>query len=104
MSALQPNRNDTVQPTRRTVLTACLGLLLLAVLSFAQVAHVHQLQADADHCPLCVVIHAAAPIAVAAAPVIFVVPMGSPAPVAEARPVVRPWHSKLFTRPPPAGL
>lgn len=86
------------------VLTACLCLMLLALLTFAQVAHFHEYQSDADHCPLCIVIHSAAPITALAAPAIVVVPMGSPDPVAEARPVVRNWHPSLFIRPPPARV
>jgi hypothetical protein len=77
----------------------CVALVLL--LAVVQVAHVHALQSDADHCPLCVTIHAAAPVAAAPAPVIVVVPLGAPAPVAETRPAIRAWHPTLFTRPPP---
>lgn len=79
----------------------CLGLL--ALLSFAQVAHVHALQSDADHCALCIVIHAAAPVAAVAAPAIVVVPLGITVPASEARPAIRNWHPSLFTRPPPVG-
>jgi hypothetical protein len=34
---------------------------------------------------------------------VVLVSFGSPAPLVEARAVVRHWHSKLFTRPPPDG-
>jgi len=77
-------------------------LLLLLLLAFGQVAHIHSSSDDADHCPLCIVLHSAAPIAVAAAVVIVLVPLGSPAPVQEFRPVFRSWHPTQFTRPPPA--
>lgn len=80
----------------------CLGLLLL--LTAVETVHMHPLQSDADHCPLCILVHSAAPIAAPAPAVIVVVPMGSPAPVAEARPAIRTWHPKLFTRPPPAAF
>jgi len=46
--------------------------------------------------------HSAAPVAVASAAVVLV-QMNNAAPVFEARAVVRHWHPKLFTRPPPSG-
>ncbi|MDR3772230.1 MAG: hypothetical protein P4L26_02715 [Terracidiphilus sp.] len=84
-------------------LITVLCLLLLTLLAVAQVAHVHQLDTDADHCPLCIVMHTAAPVAVAAA-VVVLVQIESATPVFEARPVTRYWHPQLFTRPPPNGL
>jgi hypothetical protein len=80
-----------------------LCLVLLALLAMVQVAHMHPLESDANHCSLCIVMHSAAPVAVMAAAVVLV-RMGNPAPVAEARAVVRHWHPKLYTRPPPAGV
>ena len=77
-------------------------LFLMALLAVVQVAHLHPLESDADHCPLCIVMHTAAPVAVAAA-VVVLVKIEAHAPVFEARAVVRHWHPKLFTRPPPAG-
>ncbi len=77
-------------------------LVLLALLTVAQVAHTHLLESDADHCPLCIVMHAASPVTVAAA-VVVLVKIETHAPVFEAQPTVRHWHPKLFTRPPPAG-
>jgi len=82
---------------------AVLCLTLLALLAVVQVAHMHPLESDADHCSLCIAMHSAAPVAVMAAAVVLV-RVGSPAPVAEARAVVRHWHPKLYTRPPPAGV
>ena len=82
---------------------AFLCLFLLALLAVVQVAHMHPLDQDADHCSLCIAMHSAAPVAVMAAAVVLV-RMGIPAPVAEARAVVRNWHPKLYTRPPPAGV
>jgi len=49
-----------------------------------------------------VALHSAAPIAVMAALVVMV-KSGAFVQLAEARPVVRHWNPKLFTRPPPAG-
>jgi hypothetical protein len=75
---------------------------LMALLAVVQVAHSHPLESDADHCPLCIVMHTAAPVVVAAA-VVVLVKIETPAPVYEVRAVVRYWQPKLFTRPPPAG-
>ena len=82
---------------------ALLCLTLLALLAVVQVLHMHPLDRDADHCSLCIAMHSAAPVAVIAAAVVLV-RMGSPAPVVEARAVVRHWHPKLYTRPPPNGV
>lgn len=77
-------------------------LALMALLAVVQVAHTHPLESDADHCPLCIVMHSAAPAMVAAA-VVVLVKIEARATVYEAREVVRHWHPKLFTRPPPAS-
>ena len=77
-------------------------LALLALLTFVQVAHIHAVESDADHCPLCIAMQSAAPVAAIAA-VIVLVQIQASAPVYEACPVIRHWHPKLFTRPPPAG-
>ena len=82
--------------------TSLICLLLLTLLTFVQVAHVHPAATDADHCPICVVMHSAAPVAVAAA-VVVLVRIGTSAPVLAERPIIRYWHPTLFTRPPPAG-
>ena len=79
-----------------------LCLVLMALLAVVQVAHAHPLESDADHCPLCIVMHSAAPVAAAAVAVVLV-QMENPAPIFEARAAIRHWHPKLFTRPPPAG-
>ena len=47
-------------------------LVLLALLAVVQVAHMHPLDSDADHCPLCIAMHTAAPVAVTAAVVVMV--------------------------------
>lgn len=81
---------------------ALLCLALLALLTVVQVAHVHALDADADHCQLCIAMHSAAPVAIIAVLVVLI-RIGRPEPLVEARSVVRHWHPKLYTRPPPAG-
>jgi hypothetical protein len=83
-------------------LGALVCLILLALLTVAQVAHTHALQSDADHCQLCIVLHSAAPVAVATAVVVFV-RIGSAAPASEPIAVLRHRHPKLYTRPPPVG-
>lgn len=88
---------------RRFVVATVVCLVLLALLAVIQVAHVHPLDSDADHCPLCIAMHAVAPVAVAAA-IIILVPVGTPVPVLEPRAILRHWHPSLFTRPPPAAL
>jgi len=75
-------------------------LALLALLTVIQVAHVHSVDTDADHCPLCIVLHTAAPVAAAVA-IIVLVQIESFAPVIEVRPVRTTWHRQLFIRPPP---
>ncbi|KAA6460129.1 hypothetical protein DYQ86_13835 [Acidobacteria bacterium AB60] len=79
-----------------------LCLLLLALLAFVQVAHTHSFETDADHCPLCIVLHTVIPAASAAA-VILLIQVGSPAVVQDQRPLLRNWISYLFTRPPPCA-
>ena len=78
-------------------------LVLLTLLAVVQVAHVHPVDTDGDHCPLCVVMHSAAPVAVTAA-VIVLVSVQSSAPVFVAHTITRYWHPQLFTRPPPDGF
>lgn len=85
-----------------TVATALLCLFLLLLLAFGQVAHVHTTNADADHCPLCIALHAPATVAPAAT-VIILVALESPVIVQEVRPISRAWHPTQFTRPPPAS-
>ncbi len=92
------NRNTP----RSFVVATAVCLVLLALLAVVQVAHVHPLETDADHCPLCIAIHAAAPVVVAAA-VVILVQVGTPAPIIESRAVLRHWNPSLFTRPPPSA-
>jgi hypothetical protein len=82
-----------------------MGLLCLALLTLlitVQVAHVHPVESDADRCPLCIALHSAAPVAVITAAIVLI-RIGAPKPLVVVRAVARPWRSKLYTRPPPAG-
>jgi hypothetical protein len=84
---------------RRLATFAC--LLLLALLTLVQVGHVHPAATDADHCPVCVVMHSAAPVAtVAPDPQVAIASAVVPLPVLRA--AIRRWHYTLFNRPPPA--
>jgi hypothetical protein len=85
---------------RTSVALVCIALL--ALLAFVQVTHLHSNQTDADQCPLCVVMHSAAPVAVAAAAIVLV-PIGAPAPQTEPNSVARKPQNRLFIRPPPIG-
>ena len=78
-------------------------LALLALLSLMLIPHVHQTPSDAEHCALCITMHTAAPVAVAAA-VVLIVQIGISTQVLKARPLVRYWQPQLFTRPPPQSL
>jgi len=80
--------------------TSLICLVLLALLTFVQVAHVHPAAADADHCPICVAMHSAAPVSVLVVAVTFT-RISEPVAVAVVRPVARVWHYTLFNRPPP---
>ena len=103
MTGLQPHfRRETRVKSGTLPVVAVLCLVLLALLAVVQVAHIHADQTDADHCPLCISMHSAAPVAASAAAVVLV-QIGTPAPVVQVRAVTRNWNPKLFTRPPPAG-
>ena len=78
-----------------------LCLALLALVAVIQVAHVHSVATDADHCPLCIALHTAAPVAVAAA-VIVLVQFETLVPVTEIRTVRSTSQRQLFIRPPPS--
>jgi uncharacterized membrane protein YqhA len=78
-------------------------LILLSLLAVAQVTHLHATDSDADHCPLCIMMHSAAPVAIAAA-VVVLVQIGVQIVPVEERAAVRYWHSTLYIRPPPSGL
>lgn len=77
-------------------------LALLALLTVVQVAHVHSVDTDADHCPLCIALHTAAPVAAAVA-VMVMVQIESFSPIVEVRPIGISWRRQLFIRPPPSA-
>jgi amino acid transporter len=93
-------QNRSARPRSFTAATV-VCLILLALLAVVQVAHVHPQSSDADNCPLCIVLHSAAPVAAAVAAIVLV-PLSTPTPVFEAHTVARPWHPTQFTRPPPS--
>src|SRR5579863_1940088 len=74
---------DSKRP-RALVVVAALCVILLAMLAVAQVAHTHQDVSDADHCPICIVMHTAAPVFAVAA-LIALVQVAMAAPVPEVR-------------------
>jgi hypothetical protein len=82
---------------------AILCILLLCLLATVQVAHFHSNQTLADHCPLCVSLHSAAPLASFVAAAILLIKIGRSAPILERQIVARRRDTWLFTRPPPAN-
>ncbi|MGD0294983.1 MAG: hypothetical protein ABSB30_14140 [Terracidiphilus sp.] len=103
LPGLQADFSGSRRKPRAFGVAAFLCLVLLALLAVVQVAHMHPLDRDADHCSLCIAMHSAAPVAAMAAAVVLVI-IGGHAPVVEASAVVRHWHPKLYTRPPPTGV
>ena len=103
MTGLQPDfRESRRRKPHAFGAAALVCLALLALLTVVQVAHMHPLASDADHCPLCIAMQSAAPVAVMAA-VVVLVKFGAPAPLVEARAVIRHWNPRHFTLPPPTG-
>ena len=101
MSRTRDNRSSKLFALpRNAAMATVVCVILLALLAVVQVAHVHPISTDADNCPLCVVLHSAAPVAAAVA-VVILMQLGTAAPVVETRSVARPWHPALFIRPPP---
>jgi hypothetical protein len=81
---------------------AVVCVILVALLAVVQVPHLHATQTDADHCPICIVLHSTAPASVAAAPVLLV-QVGTATPAVEPSEVIQKRQSRLFIRPPPFG-
>jgi hypothetical protein len=79
---------------------AIVCLVLLALLTFVQVTHVHPVSSDSDHCPLCIVMHSAAPMLVAAV-LITLVQVALAFSIVKEHAPSRVWHAQLFIRPPP---
>lgn len=92
-------RNRHARPNAFAVF-ALVCVALLALLTFIQVAHVHSVDTDADHCPLCVVLHTAAPVA-AAALAVALLHIEAVKSVVAVRPLGTIWRPQLFIRPPP---
>lgn len=86
---------------RAFAVAAVVCLVLLALLTVAQVAHSHATTTDADHCQLCMVLHSVTPAAVATV-LLSLTLVTRAVPAEEVRAVARYWHPQLFTRPPPA--
>jgi hypothetical protein len=86
------------KPNAFAIAFVCLALL--ALLTVVQVAHVHSVGTDADHCPLCIALHTAAPVAAAAA-IIVLVQIDAPSPELQVRAVSDLWFRQFFIRPPP---
>ena len=84
-----------------TPLSLCSAWRCLRSLAFVQVAHVHSVDTDADHCPLCIVLHSTAAPVAAAVLVIVLVRFQAVAPVVAIRPLGLLWRRQLFIRPPP---
>lgn len=93
-------RSDRHARPRVHVVFVVVCLALLALLTVIQVAHVHSVDTDADHCPLCIALHTAAPVTAAVA-VIVLVQIEALAAIVEVRPIRTSWHRRLYIRPPP---
>jgi hypothetical protein len=76
----------------------------VALLAVIQVTHVHAVDSDADHCPLCIAIHSVVPLVVLL-PALGLVRIGNVAPaLLDNRAIIRYWNAALFTRSPPSVL
>jgi hypothetical protein len=93
-------RSDRHARPRARLVFVVVCLALLALLAVIQVAHVHSVDTDADHCPLCIVLHTAAPVALAVA-VVVLVQVEVLTLVVEVRPIGASWRRQFFIRPPP---
>lgn len=81
---------------------ALICLVLVVLLTTIQVTHIHPLNSDTNHCPLCIVMHTAAPAAPATAAVVLVA-LGMLAPGPRGRLIALRQHPTFFIRPPPFG-
>ena len=104
LTAIRANLRSDRRPKPSTLgLAAIVCLILLVLLAVAQVTHVHAVGSDADHCPLCVVIHSVVPFVVMAVGIVMIRLGTATQPPLEVRTICRYWHPTLFNRPPPAG-
>ena len=100
LTCLRINRRPK-SSTLQLAIVVCLVLLML-IASF-HVADAHSAAGDTARCPLCIMMHSVAPLAVAVAAVVLI-KIGTQAPkLIEVRSIIRHWHPSLFTRPPPIG-
>lgn len=83
-------------------MAALICLVLVVLLTTIQVAHIHPLNSDASHCPLCIVMHTAKPATPATAAVALVA-LGMLAPEPRVRLIALQQHPSFFIRPPPIG-
>lgn len=79
---------------------ALVCLVLVLLLATVQVTHLHPSAGSADRCPLCILLHSAAPVTTAAAAA-FLVSLGTHVPTRETSVAVHLQIFHLFTRPPP---
>jgi hypothetical protein len=77
----------------------CLVVLMLLAVVHAAIGH--SADTDADHCPLCVVMHSIVPFLVMLVAVLLVRIETASLAFLEIQAIIRFWHSSLFTRPPP---
>lgn len=77
-----------------------LCLVLLTLLTAAQVAHVHQSESDPAHCPICMALQTAAPVSAAGAAIVLV-SLGFRKPRYVRVEVRTACRGRLFIRPPP---
>ena len=102
MQSVNPERGRSHAASRQRAIAACavLCLALVVLVSFVQVAHIHASASDQDHCPVCIVLHSAVPIAAAAA-VLLLMQVTERTLVFEQRAIPLLWKTQRFTRPPP---
>jgi hypothetical protein len=104
LTAIRAHQRNDFRPEPRALRVAvAVCLVLLMLLAAIHVAFAHSFETDADHCPLCIVMHSVVPFLVMVV-AILLTRIGTAAPVLlEVRPIARYWHPTLFNRPPPAG-
>lgn len=94
-------RSDRNARPRAFAFVVLLCVALLALLAVIQVAHIHSISTDADHCPLCIALHTAAPVAATAAAV-GLIHIECVATIKAVRPAATICDEQLFIRPPPS--
>ena len=96
-------RNDRRRKPGIVKVATIVCLVLQALLILAQVTHVHAVASDADHCPICILMHSVVPFVVMVATVELVRIGTAALSLREFSTIIRYWHPTLFTRPPPDG-